>query len=187
MTMPPSPEFYVSVDVETAGPNPADYSLLSIGACAVDDPGQTFYVELQPVNQKAAPQALAISRLSMEHLAAHGAEPPEAMARLEAWLQETAPQGAIPICVAFNAAFDWMFICDYFHRYLGRNPFGHSAIDIKSYYMGQAGVAWAETAMNYLAPVYLQGRRLTHNALEDAQEQAILFRKLLERSRTREH
>jgi uncharacterized OsmC-like protein len=28
---------YVSVDVETSGPNPAGYSLMSIGACLVAD------------------------------------------------------------------------------------------------------------------------------------------------------
>ncbi len=30
-------EAYISVDVETSGPNPGDYDLLSIGACRVDD------------------------------------------------------------------------------------------------------------------------------------------------------
>ena len=29
------PETYISVDIETAGPNPAEYSMLSIGACRV--------------------------------------------------------------------------------------------------------------------------------------------------------
>ena len=28
-------ETYISVDIETAGPNPSQYSLLSIGACSV--------------------------------------------------------------------------------------------------------------------------------------------------------
>ena len=39
-------EAYISVDVETAGPNPGQYSLLSIGACLVFVPAKTFYVEL---------------------------------------------------------------------------------------------------------------------------------------------
>lgn len=184
--MPPhAPEYYISLDVETAGPNPADYSLLSIGACAVSDPQQSFYVELQPVNDNAESEALSVSRLTLAGLAARGAEPREAMARLEAWLGEIVPPGSVPVCVAFNAAFDWMFLCDYFHRYLGRNPFGHAAIDVKSLYMGLSGATWAETAMVYLAPRYLEDRQLTHNALEDAREQAVLFRKLLEQARQR--
>ena len=35
-------EIFVSVDVETAGPIPGEYSLLSIGACDVDNEGRTF-------------------------------------------------------------------------------------------------------------------------------------------------
>lgn len=180
---PPAPEYYLSLDVETAGPNPFDYSLLSIGACAVSDPHKAFYVELKPVNPNFEPEALAVNRLSIEQLAAHGVEPAEALTRLEAWLDEVVPPGAVPVCVAFNAAFDWMFLCDYFHRYLGRNPFGHSAIDVKAFYMGLTGISWAETAMNYLAPRYLEDRQLSHNALEDAQDQADLFRQLLAQAR----
>lgn len=30
-------EIFISVDVETAGPIPGEFSLLSIGACDVDD------------------------------------------------------------------------------------------------------------------------------------------------------
>ena len=59
-------EIYISIDVETAGPVPSRYSLLSIGACTLaDDPG-TFYIELKPVNQEASPEALSISRLSLK-------------------------------------------------------------------------------------------------------------------------
>ena len=71
-----------------------------------------------------------------------------------------------------------MFVDDYFQRYLGRNPFGHSALDMKAYYMGQAGETWARTSMRYLSPLYLSGRPLTHNALADARDQAELFRAL---------
>ena len=106
-------EAYVSVDVETAGPNPSQYSLLSIGACLVADPQRTFYVELQPVNGNFTPEALAVSGLSLEELAERGLPPAEAMARFETWLEAQAPSGRQPIFVAFNAPFDWMFVNDY--------------------------------------------------------------------------
>jgi ribonuclease T len=35
-------EVFISVDVETAGPIPGEYSLLSIGACRVDDDTEAF-------------------------------------------------------------------------------------------------------------------------------------------------
>ena len=172
-------EAYVSVDVETAGPNPSQYSLLSIGACLVADPQRAFYVELQPVNDNAIPQALMVSGLSLEQLAERGLAPAEATARFEAWLAAEVPPGQQPIFVAFNAPFDWMFVNDYFHRFLGHNPFGHTALDLKAFYMGLTGVQWPETAMRHVAARYLSGRQLTHHALRDAQDQAELFRKML--------
>ena len=80
---------------------------------------------------------------------------------------------------AFNAGFDWMFIEDYFQRFLGRNPFGHSALDMKAYYMGKAGTSWAQTSMRFLSPRYLGGQPLSHNALGDARAQAELFRAIV--------
>ncbi len=172
-------EAYVSVDVEAAGPNPSQYSLLSIGACLVSDPQCTFYVELQPVNGNFTPEALVVSRLSLEELAEGGLPPAEALACFEAWLAAEVPPAHQPIFVAFNAPFDWMFVNDYFHRFLGRNPFGHAALDLKAFYMGLTGVRWSETSMRYVAARYLANRQLTHHALRDAQDQAELFQKML--------
>jgi DNA polymerase III epsilon subunit-like protein len=84
-------ETYISVDVETAGPNPSGYSLLSIGACTLDHPQQTFYVELVPVNDRATTEALAISGLSLEALRQRGVLPAEAMARFAEWVGEVVP------------------------------------------------------------------------------------------------
>ncbi len=113
-------------------------------------------------------------------MAERGVPPEEAMASFEAWLHSVTPEGCLPVFLAFNAPFDWMFISDYFHRYLGRNPFGHTAIDIKAYYMSQQHVAWSETSMTYLADRYLGSREITHHALRDAIDQAEIFRKMLE-------
>lgn len=170
---------YISVDVETAGPNPSQYSMLSIGACVVCDPKRTFYVEMQPVNENFLPSALSISGLSMEKLTEQGLTPAEAMARFEVWAEEQMPEGQLPILVAFNAPFDWMFVNDYFHRFIGQNPFGHSAIDIKAFFMGLAGVSWEGTSMRQLVSRYSDTRRLTHHALQDAVDQARLFRNML--------
>ena len=178
----PYNELYISVDVETAGPNPAGYSLLSIGACTVFEPLETFYVELQPVHEAFLREALQISRLSMEGLRKHGTPPQQAMQEFADWLKRTTPEDNKPIFVAFNAPFDWMFVDDYFQRYLGHNPFGHSAIDMKAFYMGWRGVPWRETGMDAVTE-YLTGKvTLSHHALQDARDQAELFRKMLGRA-----
>ena len=171
---------YVSVDIEAAGPNPSQYAMLSLGACLVRDPQVAFYAELQPTSNNAQPEALQVSGLSLEHLAEHGLPPVEAMQRFATWVEAVVPAGVSPLFVAFNAPFDWMFVNDYFHRYLGHNPFGYAALDIKAFYMGISHCAWDETAMSTLAQRYLDGRTLSHHAQRDAQDQAILFQKLLE-------
>jgi len=180
MTSPPAnPETYISVDVETAGPNPSQYSLLAIGACSVFYPERNFYIELKPVNLSFRPEALESCGLSLEKLAVEGVDPGEAMKGFETWLQEVLPDGQRPIFVGFNAPFDWMFVNDYFHRFLGHNPFGHAAIDIKSYYMGLAKVPWAETTMQFLGRLYLNQPALIHHALRDALDQGEIFCKLI--------
>lgn len=170
------PECLVSVDIEAAGPNPSLYSMLAIGACLVEDPERGFYVELQPIHAAAKESALAIGGLTLERLAETGAHPKVAMREFADWLEAEVPAGHVPVFVGFNAPFDWMFVDDYFQRFLGENPFGHSALDIKSYYMGKMGSSWAETSMRHLSPKYLAGRHLSHNALGDARDQAELFR-----------
>jgi DNA polymerase III epsilon subunit-like protein len=182
--MTTSDETYISVDVETAGPNPGLYSLLAIGACAVFEPQETFYVELQPVNERSTPKALAVSGLSLEQLQENGLPPAEAMTRFAVWVEQVAGPRR-PVFVALNAPFDWMFVNDYFHRYVGRNPFGHNALDIKAFYMGLTGADWEETYLEAMAKRYSLDLKLTHHALQDALDQAEVFRRLLVELRER--
>ncbi len=147
---------------------------------------EVLYIELQPVTGHATPGALAITGLSMEVLADTGRRH-----RRRRWSNSrTGPSRAVPVAhrpvfVALNAPFDWMFVNDYFHRCLQRIPFGHSALDIKAFYMGMTGVHWAQTSMRSLAGRYLGGRKLTHHALQDAKDQAEIFFHILAEARAR--
>jgi DNA polymerase III epsilon subunit-like protein len=175
-------ETLVSVDVETSGSNPGNASLLSIGACLVDDSATQIYLELKPLDgHEWNAEAESVHRLDRAHLVQSGLEPAEAMQELERWLAANTA-GTRPIFVGFNAPFDWMFVADYFWRYLGRNPFGISALDLKSYYMGRYGVQrWAETSRQDVCAVLGLVPDRTHNALDDAREQALLARVLMGR------
>ena len=178
--MPEINEVYICVDVETAGPIPGDYSLLSIGACTIDVPVTTFYIELKPINEQVMPEAAQVHQLSLPRLEIEGVEPKQAMVQFDAWLKDQAGPNHQPVLVAFNAPFDWMFINYYFFHYLGYNPFGHAALDIKALYMGLAGVAWRQTSWRFIDPHFVQVKGLTHHALQDALDQAKLFNKLLD-------
>ena len=53
---------YIMVDVESDGPIPGDYSMISFGAVKVDNAlDKTFYGRLKPVSDKFIPEALAVS------------------------------------------------------------------------------------------------------------------------------
>lgn len=175
----------VSVDIETAGPYPARYAMLSIGACLVSDTHTSYYVELKPDRDAVEERALRVSGLSIQELQSTGEEPAHAMRSFADWLHASVPDQ--PIFVAFNAAFDWMFINDYFHRYNGSNPFGHSAIDIKALYLGFSGGEWKQTNMNAVSLDLGLDKPLSHHALEDARDQAHLFMEIIARIQKTSH
>jgi DNA polymerase III epsilon subunit-like protein len=172
-------EVYISVDIEAAGPVPGEYSMLSLGACVVTDPEITFYTEFKPINDHFVPAALKVGGLALEQLAITGHSPAEAMRDFDHWIREAA-KNRTPVFVGFNASFDWAFVNWYFHVFLGENPFGIGALDIKAYYMGLAGSLWRETTSSQLPRQFQPTHHPTHNALDDAIAQAQIFRKLLE-------
>lgn len=169
-------EVYVSVDVETSGPIPGEYSLLAIGACAVDQPEKTFLRELKPINRNADPKALEVSGLSLDDLEKRGLEPAACMREFLSWTESLVTAEQTLVFVGFNAPFDWSFINYYFHKFVGSNPFGFSALDIKAYYMGVTGSDWVDTKSSKMAMKLAPATAGDHNALHDAVYQAELFR-----------
>jgi DNA polymerase III epsilon subunit-like protein len=174
-------EVYISVDIEAAGPIPATYSMLSLGAVAVDDPKTTFYVELRPINENSVPEAMRVVGRTLQDFRRTGREPKEAMITFRDWLGSVT-SGGKPVFIGFNATFDWAFVNFYFQHYLDANPFGFGGIDIKSYYMGMTGCSWEDTRSSRIAPELKGPSPHTHNALDDAIEQAEMFRRMRDKA-----
>jgi len=168
-------ETFISVDVEASGPIPGEYSLLSIGACAAYEPDRAFSCLIKPISTKADPQALAVTGLRLEELIATGLTPEAAMGEFAQWVHEVSA-GSTPVFVGLNAAFDWSFVNYYFHRFVGNNPFGFAALDIKSLFMGMQGCSWHDTRSSNMKRTLSAKTKGTHDALEDARYQAELFR-----------
>ena len=176
--MSPRPETYISVDVEASGPIPGEFSLLSIGACVVTNTGQNFYSELKPLNDNFIAGAMEVNGLSLAKLKLEGEEPTAAMARFRHWIEKVSADTK-PVFVGFNATFDWSFTHWYFVEFLGAGPFGISGLDIKAYFMGRRRVLWQETNKKKIRALYPSQTRHTHNALDDAKEQAEIFAGML--------
>lgn len=187
----PVNEVFISVDIEADGPVPGenDYSMVSLGACVVDNPEYTFYEEIRPISPKWKPDALAVSGFTREQTLGF-AHPFHVMGSFADWLDHIFEQRTFLyggkwvikprlVMVGFNAPFDWMFVNWYMHHFVGRNPLGISALDIKALYMGSTRCHWSETSMARLPDGLKPAEGLTHNALDDARDQASIFQNVL--------
>ena len=72
-----------------------------------------------------------------------------------------------------------MFIHWYFVRFVGESPFGFSgALDMKTMYQQKARVTLDLAGRSNVPSEIASSRRHTHNALDDAIEQAEIFNRL---------
>ena len=174
---------YISVDIESSGPIPAEYSMLSIGACVIGrerENDSCFYIEIQPISGKFVKEALEINGFSIDSLKVNGSPPKEAMLNFSDWIGKVSGRKKA-IFVASPITFDWSFVNYYFHKFLGYNPFGIAGIDLKSVWIGKTNNRWHKTRMEDIKEILgLNYMPHTHNALEDAQEQSLLFEKIME-------
>lgn len=179
----PSAENFISVDIETDGAVPGLYSILALGAALVGDPAQHFYCELRPISERFEPEALAVSGLDRVRLLREGMDPAVAIAEFASWARGLGPD---PVFCSF-ASFDWMFVSYYFHAYGVTSPFGHTGLDMKSFYLGAFGGRWRETKMSVIRtrrPELVEPASAhTHHALDDAREQAAFLGQCLAATR----
>jgi hypothetical protein len=182
-------DLYISADIESDGPIPGDYSMLSFGFAvagsfdgasfaAAAPERATFYRELRPISDGFDPDAVSVSGLDRDRLSTEGAEPAAAMAAAAAWVEAEA-RGRRPVLVAYPLGFDWMFLHWYFVRFAGRSPFGFSgALDMKTMYQQKAGVVLDRAGRRDLPAFLIPDAPHTHNALDDAVEQSEIFARL---------
>lgn len=150
---------YISIDIETDGPIPFDYSMISFGAVIVEPSlTKTFYAQIKPISDRWIPAALEISGFSREETLAFE-RPCDVMERFAAWIK--AENSGRPLFISDNNGFDWQFINWYFHRFCGENPFGYSSTNLGSLYKG----IQKDTFVNFK---HLRKTKHTHNALDDA-------------------
>lgn len=184
------PDVYISADVETDGPVPGRHSMLSFGLAVAarydgrrlepaDPEAETFYRELRPAFDEVDPQALAISNLDRNRLLADGTDVVEAMDAAAAWVMNIA-RDSRPVMVAFPLAFDWLWLQWHFLRYCADgSPFSFSScLDMKTLFWARQGTPIDGAGKGDLPPELRPTRRHTHNALDDAVEQAELFVRL---------
>jgi len=185
-------DVYFSADVETDGPIPGPFSMLSFGLVLAGtfdgetfsrpaDYRETFYRELQPVSNEFQVEALRVNGLDRDRLIDEGVDPFTAMTDAAGWVNTIAGSGR-PVLVAYPLSFDWSFLYWYFIRFAKNgSPFNHSqCFDIKTAFAVKAHIPIASAGRTKLMPALRSNGVHTHNALDDAIEQAQVFANLFE-------
>jgi len=186
----PTPEIYISTDVETDGPIPGPHSMLSFGSAAYTAEKllvSTFSANLETLEGAAAhpktaewwstqPEAWAACRTNLE-------SPAVAMDRYVRWIKSLTGK---PVFVAYPAGFDFLFVYWYLIRFTGDSPFSHSALDIKSFAMAVLNTGYRESTKKNMPRRWFDKLPHTHVALDDAVEQGALFCNMLRERRSGE-
>jgi hypothetical protein len=192
-------EAFLSLDVESDGNNPVQYSMRSIGialfvpsrsATMSDVPIDTFYRTLQPQVNKACEdvcmQFWERHPVQWEEMVKCAVDPVVAMKDLSDWLSSHAQVYTLK-WVASPANFDWMFLKCYYELYGPEQKYAigffchdlNSLIRAYSVSCGQTNIVWLK---DWLA----DGNLHTHNAKDDAIRQGVQYcaiRRLLKGNR----
>lgn len=191
-------EIYFVSDIETNGPIPGDFSMLSLASVVVvpgDAPqpphatGESWYGRFYPLGA-AREDTDTMKWWSKQHPDARheafNAEPrlPAELQiqRYDMWVETVAAVygGAAPIFVAKPTGFDFTFVMWYLHHFIKNSIFNHRALDIRSFAMGMGRGAFKDCETSTMMARFSTATTAQpHHALHDAQELADLFRNLL--------
>lgn len=192
---------YFSADVETDGPIPGPFSILSFALVYAgsfdgrhfqrpDNYAQTLYKELKPISENFEPEALQINGLDRARLCLEGEPPEKAMTEVSRWVKGIAGT-AEPVLVAYPLSFDWSWLYWYFIRFSADgSPFAYSrCFDIKTALAVKAAIPISEASRSRIDPRLRSRHPHTHHAIDDAIAQAEIFANVFEwegvRGRTR--
>lgn len=180
-------EIFISVDVETDGPIPSEYSMLSVGAAAFSEDGTllgTFERNLETLDGakqhpgtmqwwETQPEAWEACRKNLSH-------PEDAMKEFTEWVHKLeAEHGAKAVFLAYPAGFDFTFVYWYLVKFVGYSVFSFSSLDIKSFAMAVLKTPFRETTKRNFPKRWKSKKRHNHVALQDAIGQGELFINIL--------
>lgn len=179
-------EIYFSADIETNGPIPGEYSMLSFGVVALTKDGKeigNFQANLELLENakedpdtmewwKGQPDAWSTCRKDLQN-------PKIAINNFVNWVKNVCKDEYIPVMVCYPAGFDFTFMYWYMIKFANYSPFSFSAVDIKSYVMGMRSKPYKSSSKTFWPKRWFPEHKHTHVALEDAREQGFTFINIL--------
>ena len=183
---------YFSADVETDGPIPGPYSMLSFAIVYAgtfdgdrferpQNYSKYFYRELRPISNRFQEDALRVNGLNRDRLCREGFPPEEVMTEAARWVKANCVE-ATPVLVAYPLSFDWSWLYWYFVNFSTEgSPFGYSrCFDIKTALSVKGRMPICRSGRARLDPSLGSNRAHTHHAIGDAIEQAEIFANIFE-------
>lgn len=169
---------HIVVDIETNGTVCPIYNLLSIGAVHHENPSNTFYAEMCPLNDNFEPIAYQVNGFTHEQVQSFE-HPSLIVPQFLTWVRSVQGNSDRIYFVSDTTSFDFSFVNFYLWYFCGENPFGHAPISLTNLYKGLTG--------NLASNIYkLRDTAHTHNALDDAvgnQEAFVKIEKMLDKQR----
>jgi DNA polymerase III alpha subunit (gram-positive type) len=172
-------EIYVATDIETDGPSPGQYSMLSLASVAFRLDKSiiaTFERNLDPLSgARQDPKVMKFWNDNPDAWAACCANPvtpAQAMRDYADWLTNL---GGKPVMVAHPVAFDYTFVHWYLHEFTGGSPLFPAALDIASYAMAVMGTPFCQSHKPHMPKEWTAGTPHTHRAIDDALGHAMVF------------
>lgn len=171
-------ELYFSVDIETDGPIPGKFSMLSFGAAVFSRTAflnKTFSANLEtlpgaftdPDTSKwweSQPEAWEACRKDLQ-------DPEKAIISFIDWVDEVCENTYTPIFVAYPSGFDFTFMYWYMINFAGRSPFSFSSLDIKTAASVVLNKKYRQINKTAMKRKFKMSNKHSHIAIEDAIEQ----------------
>ena len=183
MTAMAKQEIYFSIDLESDGPYPGDYSMLSLGCVVFDRHGAElgeWYAnfELLP-GASQHPDTMkfwADNQPYYDITRTFVQSPQEAMTHFVEWVESF---DGHPVAVAMPAGFDFSWMWWYSNKFAGRCPFSFSCLDLKTMAMCLIKKPYRDSTKRNWPRHWFSRLPHTHHALDDSREQGQTFVNML--------
>ena len=176
-------EWYCSVDLETNGPIPGDFSMLSLGAAAFTPTGtllSTFSANLKLLSgARECPDTMKFWSENQEAYNLTRQDMRDPKLALEQFVNWVNGHSGKPVCVCYPAGFDFTWLYYYMVHFGLKSPFSFSALDIKTFAMAVMKTEYRQSTKKNMPKHWFPDDPHTHIAVDDAIEQGKLFCNML--------
>lgn len=183
-------EVFCSVDIESDGPIPGPYSMLSLGAAAFKYGTGTQVLSTFSTNfnilpgTSGHPDTMKWWETQKDAWEAHRKDTVDPFVGMTNFVNWVNSLDGKPVFIGYPATFDFGFVYWYLINFVGESPFSFSALDVKSFAMCHLKTDFRNTTKRNMPKKWFDNnKKHNHVAVDDAVEQGILFMNMLLDSR----